>query len=102
MIARCFASSIRGIGRVGRGLAKRRIGREKRAIYFICRHMMEEIVARRVVVEPAVFRRFKERMRADNVGVNKGIGAGYRSIDMTFRGKMYKRIDRVVAKQTFN
>ncbi|EKD34351.1 MAG: hypothetical protein ACD_75C02377G0001, partial [uncultured bacterium] len=84
---------------VGRGLGKP-AGFAKRTVHFIGAHMEKARPAHPGIRrKPAVFGHFEQGKRSFDIGSDKCSGAGDRTIDMGFRGKVDDGIDQFFPEQ---
>ena len=84
VIGRCLARRVRGMGRIGRGLVKRRVVRTEAAVHFISRHMDQAKTGLPRGVQNSVVGRGRVQQAAGphDVGPDKILGRDDRAIDM--------------------
>src|SRR5690606_914995 len=99
VVRRGLAGGIGRVGRVRRALGECRILRRQGAVYLVGGDVVEVMRLRRLLVEPALLGGLQQGVSAHYIGVDEGIGAGNRAIDVAFSSKMHDCVDIVLLDQ---
>ena len=64
--------------------------------------MMKQMLGLRLLIDPVFLGSLQQAVSADNIRVDKGIGACYRSVNMALCGEVNEGIDLVFVQKRFD